>query len=221
MNLAAIEYIDFGEDQPETPTAPAEQGTEAWFLERCGYISASSMSDMLAGGTGSTRNKYKVKLALERLTGKPAKEGFKNAHMERGNALEGEARELYSLLHDADIVQTGFIKHPTVANLGASPDGLVGDDGLIEIKARDSHIHIEFLLSKKVPRDAMLQMQAQMACTGRKWVDYSCYNEDMPPKLRLVVVRVERDDEQILLLENAATAFNDEIDELMERLKKL
>jgi len=228
-----VEFIDFDDHHAmaaeyaasslpaETQPTPTEQGTEAWFLERCCYISASCMSDMLAGGTGVTRNKYKVKLALERLTGKPAKEGFKNTHMERGNALEGEARELYSLLHDVDIGQVGFIKHPTVANYGASPDGIIGDDGLIEIKARDSHVHIEFLLSKKVPSEAILQMQAQMACTGRKWVDYACYNEDMPPRLRLFVVRVERDEEQIRVLEQSVIQFNDEIEALCERLRKI
>ena len=209
-------YIDF-DDEPTY----AKQGTAEWFQERCGCISASGMADMMAKGKGVTREKYLYELAVERLTGQPIPEGYTSAAMQKGKDREQEARDCYELRYGKDIVQVGFIRHPSIKNLGASPDGLVGDDGLIEIKRRDLHIHFGFRFSDKTPRPAMLQMQAQLSCTGRQWADYASYNETLPPRLRLFVLRVERNEEMIAMLENAAVLFDQEVDGLVGRLEKL
>lgn len=216
-----IEYIDFEADQAEL-VAEAPQQTQEWLDQRAGHITASRISDMLAGGEGLSREKYKTQLAIERLTGKPLKDGFKNSHMERGNLLEPEARELYCFLYGVDIEQTGFLRHPRIEWLGASPDGLiVGDNGLIEIKSPLPHVHVGYLLNKCIPRKYLLQMQLQMAVTVRMFCDFISYCADMPPRLRLLVIRFRRDNALIAELETEATLFNAEVESLAETMRTL
>lgn len=221
--MSALPYIDF--DFVEQSTAVIDsvnkQGSDEWLQERVGYITASRVSDMLAGGKGVGRDKYKAELIAERLTSKSSKSDFKNSHMERGNLLESSARDAFNLIYDGDVVEVGFIKHPTIKWLGASPDGLVGEEGLIEIKSTIAHVHLDYLLEKKVPRNYLLQMQLQMAVTGRKYCDFVSYCEDYPPRLRMAIIRVDRDNKVIGQIEEEAIKFNEEISLILEELKNL
>lgn len=216
MLSKSIEYIDFDSQVPHV-----SQQSQEWLEQRAGHISASRISDVLAGGKDITREKYKIELAIERLTGNPSKNGFKNSHMERGNLLEPEARSTYSLIHDVDVVQVGFIKHPSIKWLGASPDGLIGGDGLIEIKCPTTHVHVTYIMQRIIPRNYMMQMQLQMAVTAREYCDFVSYCENIPPRLRLLTIRIVRDDDLIHTLEQAAVKFDQEINELVTELRAL
>ena len=199
-----------------------EQQTEEWFQERAGFITASRASDMMAKGKGITREKYRTDLAIERYTEMPIRSGFSNIHTERGNALEAEARELYSLFYGVEIEQTGFIKHPILEWVGASPDGIIIDEkGNIEIKSPVPHVHIGYAINKKIPNDYMLQMQLGMAVTIKDYCDFISYCPELPPRLRLFVMRVPKDDKVIKTLEDATIEFNQEINALCAELKKL
>lgn len=207
--------IEIPDDLP-----PANQGTEQWHLDKCGCISASRMADVLAEGKGINREKYLYELVGERITGKPTV-GFSNYKMDNGTAVEPKAREDYEFINGVTIVQCGFVRHPTIPNYGSSPDGCLDHDGLIEMKRRDLHIHLPFGLSPAPPRTAYLQMQAQLSCTGRKYVKYVSYNETLPPEFRLFEVHVDRDEETISIIESAVKALDAEINSVIERLNQL
>lgn len=218
---ANLEFIDFGEPVEPGMDMAQEivQGTVEWKQERAGYISASRISEMLAKGNGVSRKKYLYELSIERLTGKPRPEGFKSKRMEQGNVMEPKARELYEFYYD-DVRQVGFIKHPTIEWFGASPDGLISENGGLELKNRDLAIHLDLLFSRKPPRDAMLQMYAQMSCCNLDWVDYCSYNDEgLPPHLQLIVIRIERNQGEIDVIEKAVKQFNGEINSMVERLR--
>jgi hypothetical protein len=213
-----IEYLDFDDPEPFLPEKSVPQGSQAWLNSRAGFITASRIADMMAKGQGESRKKYLYELAIERLTGIPRPQGFKSKRMEQGNELEAQGRELYGFYYD-EVREVGFVQHPSIPWYGASPDGLTGDNGGLELKNRDLHIHLDLYLSKKPPRAAMLQMYAQMSCCGLDWVDYCSYNLDgLPPHLQLVVVRVPRDQAQIDVIENEVKKFNLEINAMVERL---
>ncbi len=197
-----------------------EQGSQEWKAERCGCVTASRISDMLAktrAGWGASRANYRAQLVAERLTGAPT-EGFVNAAMLHGTETEPEARDAYSFYHGTGVVQTGFVPHPTIAKSGASPDGLVGSDGLVEIKCPNSATHIETLLDGAVPGKYRLQIMWQMACTGRAWCDFASYDNRLPEDMRLFVRRIERCDETIAEIEREVRVFLAEIDETVNRL---
>jgi putative phage-type endonuclease len=196
-----------------------EQGTEAWKLARAGHVTASRLGDMMAGGSGLTRDKYRCQLAIERMTGKPI-EGFKSYAMQQGNEREPLARSYYEFQQDVDVVEAGFTLHTTIKNTGASPDGLVGDDGLIEIKSPELHTHIKYLISGVIPKDYIYQMQYCMEVFNRQWCDFISYNPDMPVHLRLSIFRVYRDDEMIKILCNEIVAFDQEIENLIKKLEQ-
>ena len=197
-----------------------QEHREEWDAMRIGKVSASHAHEVLAKGKGVTRNKYMVRLALERLTGiiEPT---FQSQSMERGIEIENEARRAYEGEKLTPITEALFVDHPTIPMLGCSPDGLAGDDGLIEIKCRDSHNHIAVLLGAKVDRPAFLQTQTQMAVTGRQWTDYVHYDSRCPHGLDLYIKRIESDaviQNEICL---AVIQFNQELDELLAKLKAL
>ena len=198
-----------------------QQNTEAWFNARAGFITGSRISAIFPGSDKLTSEKYLTKLAVERLTGVSLKGGFTSDRLEQGLLLEPEARDYYSMLNDVDVTETGFISHPIIPWFGTSPDGLVGDDGLLELKNRDVHIHIPLFRTRKPPRDALLQMYAQMSVSDRQWCDYGSYNNVLPPKLRFVVVRVWRKDAEIEVLENQVIKFSQQVDELTEELRNI
>lgn len=184
-----------------------DQGSEEWLAARVGKVTASRMADLMARtktGYGASRANYMAELLCERLTGQPA-ERFTNAAMQWGTETEPQARAAYAFLTDAVVVETGFVPHPSIADFGASPDGLVGDDGLVEIKCPSSATHIETLLIGAVPEKYVLQMRAQMACTGRKWCDFASFDPRLPPEMQLWTKRVHA--EGIAELEAEVTAF--------------
>ena len=199
-----------------------EQGSPEWHLLRLGKVTASRVSDVMAtlkSGEAATRRNYRIQLVCERLTGQK-EETYSNHHMERGVMLEPVARSLYESLNDVFVDEVAFVDHPTIAMAGASPDGLVGDEGLIEIKCPTAANHIETVLSGTWPAKYYHQMQWQMATMpARKWVDFVSYCPVVGDDLALYVCRVPRDDEYIAEMEAAVVAFLNEVNELTNQLK--
>ena len=200
-----------------------EQGSQEWLLERCGKVTASRIADLMAttrSGYAASRDNYKAQLVAERLTG-CVTPGFTNAAMIHGTETEPEARRAYEFFVDRDVQQVGFIPHPVIEMSGASPDGLVGDDGLLELKCPNTATHIETLLTGRIPDKYHKQMQFQMACTGREWCDFASYDNRMPERMRLFVKRVERSAEDIGEIEGEVLTFLAEIDETVARLREI
>jgi len=201
-----------------------DQGSAEWLLDRCGKVTASRIADLMAkrrdGQPSSDRINYKAQLVAERLTGCVAP-SFTNAAMIHGTETEPEARRAYEFFVDRDVQQVGFIPHPTIAMSGASPDGLVGDDGLLELKCPNTATHIETLLTGRIPDKYFKQMQFQMACTEREWCDFASYDPRMPERMRLFVKRVNRDAEDLAEIEAAVSAFLAEIDDTVTRLRAI
>jgi len=197
---------------------PIEQGTEAWFQCRLGKVTASEVVDVMSKGKGSAESagvrNYRAQLACERLTGEREKT-YTNGAMQRGTDLEPMARECYEFLKGVTVEQVAFVDHPTVELSGASPDGLVGLDGLVEIKCPNSATHIDYLLAGEPPTTYIKQMVWQMACTGRQWCDFVSYDPRLPEELQLFVVRLHRDDAAIAEMEAAVIAFNHSVDKMI------
>lgn len=199
------------------------QGTDEWRQARCGSIGASSIADLTAqtkSGWGASRANLMARIIAERLTGVPA-ESFTNAAMQHGTETEPQARSAYAFMADVDVVEVGLIRHPTIEGTHASPDGLVGDDGLVEIKAPNTSTHIETLLSGKVADRYVQQMMWQLACTGRQWVDFVSYDPRLPGDLQLFVKRFPRDDARIAELEDAVRLFLMETNAKLAKLNAL
>lgn len=198
-----------------------EQGTDEWKQIRLGKISASRMGDLLAttrSGTAASRAKYMAQLVCERMTGVPTE--FKvTKPMERGTELEPIARAAYEVETNQMVDQIAWVNHPKIENAGCSPDGLVGDDGLVEIKCKETHNHFETILKDEIDSDHEKQMLWQMACTGRKWCDYVCFDDRAPAGLQLYVKRLHRDDKRIETMEAEVIKFLAELDVLENKLK--
>jgi putative phage-type endonuclease len=199
------------------------QGSPEWFSARLGKATASKITDILSTlktGESASRKNYRVELVCERLTGLKA-EGYTNHHMERGTSLEPIARALYEFKNDVVVDEIGFAEHPTIEMTGASPDGLVGKDGLVEIKCPTAGNHVDTILSGKSPSKYYAQMQWQMVCTGRDWCDFVSYCPEVGEHLALFVTRVHRDNKWIEETEVAVSRFLDEVTQLTQQLKDL
>jgi putative phage-type endonuclease len=199
------------------------QGTDAWLLARAGKVTASRVADVVAktkSGYGASRATYMGQLIAERLTGVPT-DTFTNGAMAHGTAMEPFAREAYQAQTFDDVVEVGFIDHPRIEWSGASPDGFVGSDGLVEIKAPNTSTHIETLISQKVPDKYLTQMYWQMSATGRAWCDYVSWDNRLPQHMQLFVKRVGRDDDRIAELEKEVAVFLAELDEKVGKLLAL
>lgn len=198
----------------------APQGTLEWRIERAGHATASRFCDVLAkikSGESADRRKYRLQLVTERLTGLPI-DGYTNAAMQWGIDTEPAARSAYEA-HTGRIVTTaGFIRHQNLPWCGVSPDGLVGGDGGLEIKCPESHTHVEYLTAGQLPAKYKPQVQGQMWVTGRQWVDFVSFDPRMPEHLRLLVVRVERDDDYIQFLAGEVERFLGEVEADYQRL---
>lgn len=204
-------------------TEDLEQGSEEWLRARCGLVTASRVPDVIAKtrtGWGASRGNYMAELIAERLTGEPAP-SHTNAAMQWGTATEPQARAAYEFRFDADVELVGLVKHPAIAESGASPDGHVGDDGLIEIKCPNTSTHIDTLLKRTIADKHLTQMQWQMACTNRDWCDFVSYDPRMPENLSLFVQRVKRDEPRITELEGMVREFLSEVGEKMQQLTRL
>ena len=199
------------------------QGSPEWFAARCGKVTASRVADLIAktkSGWGASRANYMAELIAERLTGEPAP-SFTNAAMQWGTDTEPQGRAAYEFFRDATVVQVGLVPHPKIEMTAASPDGLVGDDGMIEIKCPNTATHIDTVLRQAVPTKYLTQMQWQMACAERQWCDFASYDPRMPAHLSLFVKRIERDDDRIVELETLVVEFLAEIDAKINQLNSI
>lgn len=190
-----------------------EQRTDDWFSDRLGKVTASAVYKVMARtktGYGADRANYAAQLVTERLTGTKA-DSFTNAAMQWGIDTEAQARAAYEFHLGYTVSETGFHPHPTISMFGASPDGLCGDAGLVEIKCPSSATHIATLMGDGIDRKYMLQMQTQMACTGRDWCDFVSFDPRLPLEMALHVRRVQRDDALIAEIENEVTTFLAEV----------
>ncbi|EAY4972844.1 YqaJ viral recombinase family protein [Salmonella enterica subsp. enterica] len=192
-----------------------EQRTDAWYQARLGKVTASRLADVMAktkSGYAASRQNYMAELICQRLTGKPEEE-FTNAAMMRGTELEPVAREMYALNEfDAVISEVGLIDHPTIAGFAASPDGLVNDDGLIEIKCPNTWTHLQTLKTGVPKRQYLLQMHAQMMCTGRKWCDFVSFDDRLPPELAYFKTRINFDEVLAEEIEQEVVKFLTELE---------
>lgn len=203
---------------------PAEliQGSEEWKQYKCGKVGASKIADIIAktkSGWSASRQNYCAALVCEILTGNPT-EGFVSDAMKHGTEKEPLARLSYEFREDVEVQQVGFIDHPTIEGAGASPDGLVGIDGMIEIKVPYTATHIETLLTDEIDRKYLLQMQWQMACTGRTWNDYVSFDDQLPEAMRLYVKRVHRDERLIAELTTDVQTFIGEVRAKVKALRE-
>ncbi|EJA4992426.1 YqaJ viral recombinase family protein [Salmonella enterica] len=191
------------------------QRSPEWFAARCGKVTASRLYDVMAqtkSGYAASRQNYMAELICQRLTGKP-EEGFTNAAMMRGTELEPVAREMYALNEfDAVISEVGLIDHPAIAGFAASPDGLVNDDGLIEIKCPNTWTHLQTLKTGVPKRQYLLQMHAQMMCTGRKWCDFVSFDDRLPPELAYFKTRINFDEVLAEEIEQEVVKFLTELE---------
>ncbi len=200
-----------------------EQRTPEWYAARAGKVTASRVADVIAKiktGWGASRATYMGELIAERLTGVCA-DRYTNAAMQWGNDTEAEARAAYQFEATTLVAPAGFVQHPTIAMAGASPDGYIGDDGLLELKCPNSSTHIETLLGQSVPGKYITQMQWQMACTGRTWCDFASYDPRLPESMSLFVKRIERDDKFISETEKLVIEFLSELDAKLASLTAL
>lgn len=198
------------------------QQSEEWFAARLGKVTASRVADVIArtkSGPSASRANYMAELVAERLTGARG-ETFTNAAMAWGTDNEPEARLAYEFRTDVTVEQVGFIAHPSIEMSGASPDGLVAADGLVEIKCPNTATHIETLLTGTVPAKYETQMLWQMACTGRAWCDFASFDPRLPEEMRLFVKRFARDDKRIAEMEEQVREFLFELDTTVRRLSE-
>ena len=198
------------------------QGTDDWFNARLGKVTASRLNDafsMTKTGEGAGRINYRLELVTERLTGIKG-ESFTNSYMQWGTEQEPYAREAYELDKSEFVIETGFIDHPTIPMSGASPDGLVQTEGIIEIKSTASTTHIGYISAGVVPAKYKNQMIWQLICTGRKWCDFVSYDPRLPDNLKLFVVRYEPTDEERKDVESKVIEFLKTVDNLYNELVK-
>lgn len=197
-----------------------EQGSEEWVKARIGRVTASRIADVVArtrSGYGASRANYMAELIAERLTGTPTTKIITQP-MQWGKDQEPHARALYEFMHDVTIKQVGLVIHPDIEMAAASPDGLIGDDGLIEIKCPNTATHIDTLLGAEIDGSYVKQMQWQMACTGSKWCDFVSYDPRMPPEMQVFVYRMLRHEPTITELESEVMAFLQELGSRISRL---
>lgn len=200
--------------------AKLQQGSSDWLAARVGCVTASRIADVVVRtktGYGAARQAYMGQLLSERLTGLPC-ETYQNAAMRWGSEMEVYAVAAYEDLTGVETQTTGFLQHPRLAYAGASPDRLIAEDGLLEVKCLTTATHIDTLLSRKVPERYVLQMQWQMACSGRLWCDFMSFDPRVPEAYSCFITRLERDDDQITKLEGEVSIFLDEIEQKLDAL---
>ena len=197
-----------------------QQQSDEWFQARLGKVTASRTADVMAktkSGYSASRGNYMAQLICERLTGQ-APEQYSNAAMVWGTETEPQARASYEITTGATVFECGLFDHNKVPNFAASPDGLIGDAGLIEIKCPNTATHIETLLGESLEGKYNLQMQTQMACTGRMWCDFISFDPRLPVDMQLFIKRIHRDDALILEIETEVQKFLAELGTKIEAL---
>ena len=198
-----------------------QQRTDEWFATRAGKFTGSRFADLMAKtktGCGASRANLLATLAIERITGKCV-ETYTNAAMQRGTDLEDEALDAYAFHAGVLVERVGFIEHPTLPFVGISPDGLVGDDGMVEVKCPSAAAkHLNALLHGEHAKEYRWQLQGQLWVSGRKWVDAVSYDPRWPAAMQVAAVRVERDEEAIAELEACCIAAHTEVEEIVAKL---
>ena len=192
-----------------------EQGSPEWFAARLGKVTGSRIGDVLSTGVG--RDNYMAQLIVERLTGQPI-EMYSNSAMQWGTDTEPYARAAYEIKKGVLVDEVGSIPHPSIPMAAASPDGLVGDDGLVEIKCPNTSTHIDTLLGAKIKTGYLYQMQFQMVCTGRKWCDFVSFDPRMEESLQLHIRHVPVDPTTVTKIENGVRKFLEELDDKIKKL---
>lgn len=201
-----------------------EQRSSEWYAARCGKITASRLNDLLAtvkSGEAAGRRNYRMEIVCELLTGQSGESGYTNSYMQNGIDLEADARVCYEFAKGCSVVEAGFTVHPELPFFGASPDGTVGDDGLVEIKCGITATHVNWMLTGTVPAEHVKQIQGQLACTGRQWCDFVSYCPKLPVDLQLFVVRVYPDEVMIDTIIKEINKFWSEVQELTTKLTDL
>lgn len=200
-----------------------QQGSAEWLQERCGCVTASSICYIVTGEAkgknSNSRLKYKLQLLSEIITGRST-EHYVSVAMDWGTENEPLARTSYEMASGVDVEQIGYVRHPSIPRSGCSPDGLVGDDGLVEIKCPNTTTHLQYLLAEVVPGDYKPQMFWQMACTGRQWCDFVSYDPRLPSDFGLFIIRLQRDEKVIAEMEAEVTRFIAEVNEMAAKLLK-
>lgn len=199
------------------------QGSPEWFAARAGKVTASRVADVIAKtktGPSASRMNYAAQLVAERLTG-TVEQSFTNAAMQWGTDKEPDARNAYSFRYDVDVDLVGFVDHFTIPMAGASPDGLIGDSGLVEIKCPNTATHIATLLDGKVPTKYFTQIQWQLDCCNAAWCDFVSYDPRLPHEMQLFVKRVPVDEEYIKMLRDEVLGFLDEVAATVNELQSL
>jgi putative phage-type endonuclease len=204
-------------------TEQIEQRSDAWFSARLGKVTASRVADVIAktkSGYSASRDNYMAQLICERLTGQQG-ESFTNAAMTWGTETEPLARSAFEAYADVMVEEVGFVPHPRIRDSGASPDGLVGLFGMLEIKCPNTATHIDTLLTQTVPGKYITQMQWQMRCCERQWCEFVSFDPRLPQDLQLFVKRVEFDPEYVAMLEKEVIQFLAELDDKVNKLTNL
>ncbi|WP_273782933.1 lambda exonuclease family protein [Bartonella sp. ML69XJBT] len=201
-----------------------EQRTVEWFQARLGKVTASNVYNVLSktakGLPTSKYEEYKIKLMTERLT-EEISQSYITPAMQWGIEHEEDALREYAFIYDTEVTRCGFVQHPTIQMAGASPDGLIGEDGLIEIKCLQSPNHLRFFIDDTIKPEYIAQMQFQMGCTGRKWCHFMSYNPNFVGKstsLRMKIKRINRDEEHIEAINKAVEIFLEEIEQEMQKI---
>ena len=198
------------------------QNSEDWLQARCGSVGASDVPNIIRRtktGYSATRANLMALKTLERLTGRPV-ETYQNQAMQIGHEREPLARAAYEFMNDVTVETIGLVRHPLIMGSHCSPDGTIGELGLIEIKCPQPAAHLDTLLNQKIDNDYFVQMQWQMACSGRSWVDYVSFNPDFPASMQLWVERVERSPDMIEDLEDEVRLFLKELGAKVDELRK-
>lgn len=197
-----------------------QQGSAEWLAERCGQVTASRIADVMATvkkGESAKRSGYKMELLAEIVTGDTA-DHYVSPAMDYGIEYEPVARAAYEMAQGVEVQSIGYVRHPNIPRSGASPDGLVGDDGLVEIKVPTTRTHLEYFLAGAVPAEYKPQMLWQMACSGRQWCDFVSYDPRLPEEFGLLIVRFERDEEAITEMEESVRTFIGELNAMADGL---
>lgn len=203
-----------------------EQGSVAWREARSGRVTSSRVSDVMAktkSGYGASRANYHSELVCERLTGQPYDNSFTSTAMEWGKLQEPAARSMYELVKDVDVQCVGLVQHAKISDFLASPDGLVGDDGLVEIKCPNTSTMIDYLTSQTIPQKYLIQMASQMICTGRSWCDFCAFDPRLPNDMQIWIRRVHATDKDVASLieqiNSEVPKFLSEVEETVLRLQ--
>lgn len=199
------------------------QGSDEWRAARCGRVTASCMDAVLAKiktGEAAARRDYRAQIVAEILTGQPQDSTYENEEMRWGKEQEPFARAAYEVAADVLVDQVGLVLHPSIDRAAASPDGIVGPDGVLEIKAPKTATHLQYLLDARVPPKYEPQIMWQLACTGRAWADFVSYDPRLPEKMRLFVARLPRNEERIKELEREVIGFLVDVDRMLETVRR-